>query len=568
MDPFVTPRLQFEGFTLDVMRRRLSDGDHDITLRPKSLDVLLYLLDRPGQLATKDEIIQAVWPNVVATDESLARCVSDIRQALGDCEQRIIQTIPGRGYIFAAPVTVPPADETASSGAIPTRSVARQVHRKRLAAAGPLLLVAAVLLIVAVGAPWRPSAPLLSPDVPSIAVLPFANPSGDASQDHLADGIAEELTIRLSSFGELFVIAANSASRFRGAEADTGRIGRELGARYLPLGTVRRDAERIRVSAQLVEADGGRQIWAARYDGELQGLFAVQDEIVQQIAARLVVSIQRSELDRAMRKPPGAWTAYDHYLRGNALMKAAPRDRSGAALAGARTAYEEALAADSRYAPAVLGLAATHVMEWLNPQLSAFVYRPHNALDYRALDRAAELAQQAIELDPTLAEAYATLGWILHWRVGPEAGLPVFERAFQLNPNLADGRFANLLSHAGRAPEAIEFMQRTMRADPFYPPVYEYFLGKSYFYAGRYEEALGPIRAVADRLPALRPVLPVHAAAAALTGHEEEARVVATKLLEAQPDFTISGFLSVIRLARKEDHDRLAQGLRLAGLPE
>jgi TolB-like protein/Tfp pilus assembly protein PilF len=472
--------------------------------------------------------------------------------------------------VFAAPVSEVEFDGLAST--LWRRAGRWATARKKLVAVAVLVIAGAGLITAGAG-PWpaRQSTGLPLPDRPSIAVLPFGTTSGDTGQDYLGDGIAQDLATGLSKFSELFVIADNSARKYKRSQSNPVAIGRELGVRYLLQGRVWKDPERVRVSVQLIDAGSGAQIWGEVYDREPSGIFLVQDDITQQIVVRLVSHIGQSELERIARKPSNNWSVYEHYLRGNALLKGAPRDRSGSTIAAAKSAYEKALAIDPDYAPAIGGLAAVHLTEWLNPFVNSpsyFSRKQTSEQDFAALDRAEQLARQAIELDPTLAEAYATLGWVLHWKQGPRAGLRMFERAFELNPNLANGRYANSLSHSGRATEAVAFLERVMRLDPFYPPIYEYFLGKSYFYAGRHEESIERLRVVADALPALKPVLPIHAAVAALTGHHDESRAVAAKLMAIQPDFSTSAFLNAMRLVRAEDRDRLAKGLRTAGLPE
>lgn len=571
MDAVAARRLRFEGFTLDLMRRSLRDGEREVELRAKSFDALCYLAERAGRLVTKDEIIGAVWPNVAASDDSLARCISDVRQALRDSDQRIIKTVTGRGYVFAAPVSPAPLDP-------PVPELSAPARRGPYAALLSVALAAAFLLVAAGWGVWhlRTDAPagLKLPERPSIAVLPFANMSGDADQDYFSDGVAQDLSTSLSKFGELFVVAHRSAARYKGRDVTGEQIGRELGVRYLLQGSVRKDAGRLRITAELVEAGSGAQIWGERYDREQAGIFTVQDDMIQQIVARLVAQIGKSEFDRTMRKAPGTWAAYDHYLRGNAFLQHAPADTSGATIAAARNAYERSLAADPRFAPALRGLAAADLTEWLNPHIFPSLYPAgmvrawYDPERLAVLDRIARTAQQAIDLDPGLAEAYATLGFTLHWRHGPAAGMKVFARAFELNPNLVEGRYSVLLAHGGRAPEAVDFMKRIMRLDPFYPPLYTYFLGKSHFFAGEYEEAIVLIRAAADRLPGFRPVLPMLATVAALTGRDEEARAAAVRLREIQPDFSIGEFLRFMRMVREEDAAKLAAGLRKAGLPD
>jgi adenylate cyclase len=283
MDEIVQTVFRFETFVLDAMRRSLRDGDRDIELRPKSFEVLRYLLERAGRLVDKDEIIRRVWPNVTVSDESLTRCVSDVRLALGDNDQRIIKTIPRRGYLVAVPVSQSATEVSDISTVVsmnpgsprPTdsqpfiRSAAqRWFSDSRMLWCVPL---GAALILVVVSAGtwfWRQPSGLSLPDRPSIAILPFADMGSDPRQEYLSDGISEELTTSLSRFAELFVIAADSAFKYKGRPVPVKQIGRELGVRYLLQGSTRRDAERLRITAQLVEATTGLHLWAERYDSE------------------------------------------------------------------------------------------------------------------------------------------------------------------------------------------------------------------------------------------------------------------------------------------------------------
>ena len=207
VDEIAQKVLRFESFSLDVMRRILRSGDHDVDLRPKSFDVLCCLVANAGRIVRKEEIIEAVWPDVVVTNELLTRCVSDVRLALGDAEQRIIKTVPRRGYLFAAPLS--------------------QVSANELSSGTEHLF-------------WRKHADILRPDRPSIAILPFANIGGD-QQDYFSDGISGDLTTSLSRFSDLFVIARDSAFKYKGRRIDPKQVGRELGVRYLLQGDIRSD---------------------------------------------------------------------------------------------------------------------------------------------------------------------------------------------------------------------------------------------------------------------------------------------------------------------------------------
>src|SRR5262249_10386771 len=232
----------------------------DIALRRKSFELLRYLVENPDRVVTKEELLKAIWPDVVVTDESLTQCVSEVRQAIGDSKQAIIATVPRRGYRFAAPVL-------------------RVAASARAAAPGTAGVSPALLE----RAGETPAVPDRMGDRPSVAVLPFANLSGDAQQDYLSDGITEDITTELSRFSELMVIGRNSAFQYKGKAVDLRQIGRELSARYLLEGSVRRSGDRIRITAQLIDAATGAHRWAERYDRELIDVFAVQDEVVRGI---------------------------------------------------------------------------------------------------------------------------------------------------------------------------------------------------------------------------------------------------------------------------------------------
>ena len=512
--------LQFDRITLDRARGQVRAGDSVIELRPKSFDVLCYLMENADRLVTKDEITRAVWRKVIVTDDSLLRCISDVRRALGDFEQRIIQTIPRRGYIFAAKV---------SDLANPARAL-------------PL------------------------PDLPSVAVLPFANRSGDPQQDYFADGISEDLITCLSKFASLFVIARHSAFRYRGTDLDVRQIGRELGVRYLLVGSIRRDAERVRITAQLVDAETTTQLWAEHYDRELPCIFAVQDEVIQKIVGTLTAHISRSEAERALAKPPETFSAYDYLLRGNAIMRSWHGDLSGEMLVSARSYYEHAMAVDPGYSSPVCGLALTYFAAWIEPY-------PHPALvpQYQqpaTLDQALKLAQRAVELDPNSPDAHTMLAGTLKWLHRQSESSAEYDRAFNLNPNLADYRFGLALVHWVHNEEGMEYLKRIIRLDPFHPPACLTFLGNAYYQAGRYQEALENLRAATRRLPSFRATYVWLAATAGQLGLDEEAREAVTKVLQRDPNFTIRNWLQLHQFAKQADADRVAEGLRKAHFPE
>ena len=355
---------RFEGFTLDLTRRSLRAGDHLVELRPKSFDVLAYLVERAGRPAGKDEIIQAVWPDVTVTEESLTRCVSDIRLALDDSAQRIIKTLPRRGYVLAAPVT---GTDPADSGMSPSP------HTK-------------------------PHSAPAQDDRPTIAVLAFENVSGDPGEQYFSDGITDDIITELSRFSSLIVIARNSSFQYKGRSVDARRIGQELGVRYVLEGSIRRDGERLRLTAQLIDALSGAHRWAERYDRPSTDVFAVQDEIARTIAVLAAAHVDKAELHRTLIKPPASLQAYDCYLRGVSSVDAFYVASFYAAynidhLRDARRWFEQAIAIDPRHARAYAALAASY--------LPTYVYRfkdDEDCFNPATLERMRMLALRAIEL--------------------------------------------------------------------------------------------------------------------------------------------------------------------------
>jgi adenylate cyclase len=257
---------RFEGYMLDLRRGSLHAGDREVELRPKSFEMLRYLVENAGRLISKDELIKAVWQNATVTDESLTRCVSDVRLALGDADQRIIKTLLRRGYLFASPVS-------AGTPGSPMLSAGRP---------DGLSAEPGEPLPASVGVTSPRSLPRLS-----LVVLPFVNLSGDPAQDYLADAITEGLTAYLSRIRDSFVIARTTAFTFKGKALDVKRIGQELGVRYILEGSAQQSGTRVRLGAQLVDADTSAHLWADRFDADRADLLQIQDEIVTRLASAM-----------------------------------------------------------------------------------------------------------------------------------------------------------------------------------------------------------------------------------------------------------------------------------------
>jgi adenylate cyclase len=523
---------QFEGYTLDVARSSLRTADRDVELRPKSFEVLCYLVENAGRLVTKEELIEAIWPDVIVSDQVLTHCVSEARQAIGDCGRTVIKTVPRRGYRFVAAVS----RMVTNAGALPS---------------------------TAAEAKGAPSGSDAGPGLnrPSIAVLPFANLSGDPQQDYFSDGITEDITTELSRFSELGVIARNSAFQYKGKAVDIRQVGQELGARYVLEGSVRRMGDRIRITAQLVDAMTGAHRWAERYDREQHDVFAVQDEVVRAIAAILAAHVRRAEIERALLKPPAAWQAYEYYLRGAEAFFLHMNRRTKASLYDARRLLEQSLAIDPDYARAAAVLSSTHLNTYIEPF-------DRDYLSPAALDRAPELAETAVRLDACLPQARAQLGSVLIYKRQHDAGIAEFERAFALNPNFSDYRYAAALMYTGEPTRAIEVLESSIRLDPFQPIIWSGFMGLANYMLKRYGQAVRWLRECTLRLPNNQWPHVWLASAYAQSGQLDEAGKEAAEVLRINPGFTIESFKRLAVYKDPKDAEHRIDGLRKAGLLE
>jgi TolB-like protein len=434
--------LFFEGFRLDangLVRLDSTGRGEPVILGSRALDLLLLLAQRQGEVVSKDALMQAVWQGQAVEEANLTVQVSALRRALdrdraqGSC----IQTIPGRGYRFIPPITSF-ADTAAAAEATAVR-----------------------------------------PETPSIAVLPFQNMSGDPEQEYFADGMVEEIITALSRIRWLFVIARNSSFTYKARAVDVKQVGRELGVRYVLEGSVRKAADRVRITAQLIEAETGAHLWADHFDGSLEDVFDLQDEVATSVAGVIEPALQAAETARSARRPTPDLTAYDLYLRAYAMTLA-----SAARIPDALGLVEQAIERDPGYGPA-LAWAAVCCVRLLHEDRS----------EDRETDRAkgVDFARRALEAageDPaTLANAAYALAYF-----GEDIGamIALVDRALALNPSFARGWHLSgvLRQWDGQLDSAIEHVEKSLRLSPrarVGPQLLT--IGAAYFVNRRFEEA-------------------------------------------------------------------------------
>lgn len=396
---------------------------------------------------------------------------------------------------------------------------------------------------------------------PTIAVLPFTELGEDPARSYFGDGLTEDVITALGRFPSLAVISRNSSFRYRGREIDPKTVGHELGAQYVLEGSVRREGERIRVSARLVDARTGAQLWAERYDEDARSVFELQDAITRRVAALLVRHITRAEIERAERQRPGQSSAYETYLQALAAQRAhLSAADPAAALRQGRQLLEKAIALDPRFAPSHVILANNYMASYLEPHIEGEYRNPSN------LDRARDAAQQAMRLDPSSSEALAALAWVSRYR-GTVAGLEeaetLFQRAAAVNPSRTDGRYADVLARLGRPAEALEAVRDAIRLDPFYPPQYDGFIGHAQFMLGRTPEAVESLERCISRAPGSRLCRIWLAAALAESGRTTDAAVHREWVLRNYPGYRVTDELLLYR--RPEDRERMRSALEAAG---
>jgi TolB-like protein/class 3 adenylate cyclase/tetratricopeptide (TPR) repeat protein len=409
-------------------------------------------------------------------------------------------------------------------------------------------------------APETAAASLPLPDKPSIAVLPFQNMSGDAEQEYFADGMVEDIITALSRFRGLFVIARNSSFAYKGQSFDMKQVGRELGVRYVLEGSVRKSGNRVRITGQLIDAGTGAHIWADRFDGDLEDVFNLQDEVTATVVGAIAPKLERAEIERSARKPTENLGAYDYYLRGMAALHLLSRDGSDEALVH----FGQAIQLDPSFAAAHGVAARCYAMRkmahWMKDAAQESV-------------EAVRLARRAVELGPDDEVALCTAAFALNDFASEfTVADTLTERALALNPNLA---WAWLFSgwvkvSLGDTDSAIERLEQAMRLSPQDPQIYsmQSAIAIAHFIASRYAEALSMAETAMRERPNVVLPICVAAASAALTGRVSEAERLVDRLLQVAPDFSISNLKDVFSYLRAEDFERLMAGLRKAGLPE
>ncbi len=512
---------EFGPFRLDADAKILFCGAVPTALGQRAVALLRLLLERADTPVSKDALIEAAWPGLAVEDSNLTVQIAALRRVFEENagSTNWIETLPRRGYRYVGP-------------AVTTD------HRPAKAN------------------PRTAPAPAL-PHKPSIAVLPFSNLSGDPGQEYFAEGMVEDIIAGLSRIKWLFVAARHSSFVYKGRAVDVKQIGRELGVRYLLQGSLRKDGNRIRVSAQMIEAETGGHLWTERFDRPLDDIFALQDEIALNVVGEIEPSLRQAEVERVRRKRPDSLDAYDLVLQAQADVYSGMPDRVTKAL----VLLDRALALDPIY-----------------PLAHAFSAMCHHCLFLRAglreESRAASIrhAQAAIlnGQDDALALTFAgfSIGMDGHDHA---AAFTALEAALAISPSSALTYIVGgvIFGWAGEAQRAIEWGERAMRLSPFDPWAWSacHALTLGYFHRGSYEAAAKAAHRAVQLNPGHSISHMLLAASLAKLGQLQQARVAAARVLELQPAFRYSRQFAGVNCAPALA-DALGASLRAAGLPE
>jgi len=535
---------RFDEFEIDLGQQELRRSGQVVRIEPQVFELLVYLVRNSNRIVSKEELIEAVWQGRVISEAALSSCVSAARRAIGDSgkDQLRIRTASKRGFRFVGALDDATPPQTVLADSAPS------------AQESP----AAIAVALTQQAP-APSA-LALPDKPSIAVLPFQNMSGDPEQEYFADGLTEDIITGLSRQRWFFVIARNSSFAFKGEAVDVRKVASELGVRYVLEGSVRKIANRVRVTGQLIDAAHGIHLWADKYDRELEDIFKLQDEITNRVIGSVLPQILTAEAARIRRKPPQSLDAWD------LVMQALPHTWRVSA-EDQRRAQEflrQAISLDDEYAHAHALMGWTYV--------SLF------NLDARApisefTDKALEAGAKAVALDHEESWGHLVLGLGHARRRRPELAVSHLSKSIDLHPNFALG-YAGLgyaLACGGepeRGLQSLEQAQRLSPRDPFlaiYAPTVRYM---ALFALGCYEEAIAVCRSTSALHPNHVGSWRLMTVSLGLLGRIDEARQALAHTLTLQPDLSLSHVEKNTVFANPSDRSRFLLGLQRAGLKD
>lgn len=556
----LAPTLRIGDWRVDPAVNELRRKGETVRLEPKTMEVLVFLAERAGQVVSREALLTALWPGVVVGEDAVTQAVIKLRKAMQDPARspQYIETISKRGYRLVAAVKrlgVGGAPASVSTGEnVPVVST-REQSRPLLRAGGVAALVG---LLIAAGvvyhgarqqADWVEADTALVEDaperwaaLPTIVVTPFETLGGDHGETYLARGIGADLMTDLSRLSALRVISSQNLPRVEsGGAGSTGPS-----TRYLLSGAVQRESGSLRVNVRLIDSESGRQLWAERYERPFRDVLVVQKEIIEHVLQVLPVQISDAERRRLARPYTRSLEAYDIFLRAQAAFLV----RRPAENDAARRMYRKAIELDPAFARAYAGLALTHADDYRNQWTSD---------GQGALARALELAQTARRMDPDLPEAYGVLAHVHAVRLEYDEAIKILRQAIVLAPSYADGyaHLGSAYAHMGQPAKAIPLLRAAARLNPDGGSRYFVVLGRAYLFLGDTEQALINLREAITRNPADLDGHVYLAATLVASGDLPAARWEAEEIRALQPGFAVRQWLQTYPTTDADQKQRL-----------
>lgn len=539
---------------IDLQQHRVTQDGARVEMQRKPFDLLVFFARKQGQLLSKEAILQGVWPDTHVTEGSVKDVVKQLRRALGDdpSNPRFVETERGLGYRFTGramfcevekqPMLQDPIVRTGTS-----KSRIRPFKLRGLA----VIAVAVFSLFLAISSLLKDPNGGLS-NGPSIAVLPFDNMSQDPNQDYLAVGLADDLITELSQLSGLFVIARNSTEVYADRTAPLYVVAEELGVRYVLQGSVQRHGELLRVNAQLVDTESGRNLWAERFDAPKEDALDMQADIVRKVVEALDVQLNEFDAAQLQQVETEKAEAHDYVLRGHQLFRRmTPHDNQTA-----QDLFRSALDIDPGYARAEALLGWSYWMASVS------------GWDTKPLDVALAHADQALAMDDRLVSALSLRGKVYLWQKRHGEAEAELRKAVSLVPNdyAAQGHLGDILVWSGKVDEAFVALERSLRLSPNDNGWIITLMGLGHFFAKRNEDALRTLDRALIRNPDYFWAHLLRAAALGEMNKGQEAKVALESALRVNPEFSASFLATAAPFGRDQDRRRVIEGLRVAGL--
>jgi TolB-like protein/DNA-binding winged helix-turn-helix (wHTH) protein/Flp pilus assembly protein TadD len=526
-------------------------------LEPQVMAVLLCLAKQPNQVISREYIEEQAWPDRVVGYDSLSTAIIKLRKALNDDSKnpRYIETVPKKGYRLITKVSVSEISKHSTSEEKKGIDISYKFRGQRLQLMIVLgIVIASFAFILYEKLPYLFSIVQLDKNN-TIAVLPFENMSKDIQQEYFSDGITSDLITDLSKISGLSVIARNSVFVYKKSSTDVRQIGKELSAKYIVEGSVRKVKNKVRISARLIDATTGHNLWAERFDGDLDNVFVLQDDVTSKIISALELKISDQEKEQLVKKYTNSFEAYDHFLQGWNYFWLYSKESNILA----KEQFKKAIEFDPRFARAYANLALSYAYDvstgWTNT--------PEENLRY-----AKELSQKSIELDDGLSQVHWAVGYTALISREYQLALSEAQKVIDLDPNNADGYglLAAVLNYAAKPKDALRYMQKAMNLNPLHPSVYKVIMGEIYFNLHDYNNAVKQFEHALIRNPEAQEPRIFLSASYAHLDRIDDANWQLEQIRGVDPEISITTIQPVIPFRDPMQLKHLINGLSKAGL--